>query len=109
MVSLRPYVYWSGSAMLDCPVQYHTSPNKTSSMAALPEQPSLHVAVMVAGAPPAGDGGSSAFHVPAASSTLAGTVYAAPPRAATVTVTLAPRHRELQVAQVTSYELKVKS
>ena len=51
-------------ALLDCPVQYHTSPN-TRLEREMVEGPSaeqpVHVAVTVK-LPPAGCGGSSAFH-----------------------------------------------
>ena len=61
--------------MLLCPAQYQTSPNATSVNDALPLQPPpAHEAVMVCD-PPASAARSSAFQLPAATSTDAATLY----------------------------------
>ena len=59
---LREKVCRTGSAILDCPLQYHTSPNVTSKMAASPVQPLLHLAA-IEKLPPGGLGLRKAFHV----------------------------------------------
>ena len=69
-VALRAYVNCSGSAMLLCPAQYHTSPKVTSAIVATPVQPPSQRALTVY-APPAACAGSSDFHVPLAASTSA--------------------------------------
>lgn len=67
---------------------YHTSPNVTDLIAALPSQPPWHDATIV-WLPPAAVGLRNAFQVPALASTSASTVYDTAAEAATVTVTVA--------------------
>jgi hypothetical protein len=71
---------------LDCPPQYQTSPKVAFTIVAVTcSVAHVAVAAMVK-LPPAGAAASSAFHRPPC--TTAATVYAAPPAAWSVTVTL---------------------